>query len=104
MIGTVKRGTALLLAFALILTLSSCGGSLKGTYASEGLIAQTFTFDGDNVTMSAFGINVTGKYKISGDQITITYSLLGMDNTWTQSFSKSGKTITIGGTAFAKQG
>lgn len=53
---------------------------------------------------AAFGINVSGKYNISGDQITITYSLLGMENTWTQSFSKSGKTITIGGTDFTKQG
>lgn len=104
MMKTAKRGATLLLAFALILTLSSCGGNLKGTYASEGLIAQTFTFDGDNVTMSAFGINVSGKYKISGDQITITYSLLGMENTWTQSFSKSGNTINIGGTDFTKRG
>lgn len=99
-----KRGAAMLLAVALILTLSSCGDSLKGTYVSKGLIAQTFTFDGDNVTMSAFGINVSGKYKISGNQIAITYSLFGMDNTWTQTFSKSGKTITIGGTDFTKRG
>ena len=103
MMKKMKRGMALLLADTLILTLSACGGGLKGTYASEGLVAQTFTFDGDDVTMSAFGINVTGKYKISGDQITITYSLLGMENTWTQSFSKSGKTINIGGTDFTKR-
>ncbi len=98
-----KSGVALLLAIILILSLSACGSGLKGTYVSEGFIFQTFTFDGDNVTMSAFGINVSGKYKISNDQITITYSLLGMENTWTQSFSKSGKTITIGGTDFTKQ-
>ncbi len=98
-----KKGAALLLAIAMVFALSSCGNSLKGTYTSEGLVAQTFTFDGDDVTMSAFGINVSGKYKISGDQITITYSLLGMENTWTQSFSKSGKTINIGGTDFTKR-
>lgn len=99
----IKCGIALLLAVSLALTLSACGGKLKGTYASEGLVAQTFTFDGDDVTMSAFGINVSGKYKISGDQITITYSLWGTENTWTQSFSKSGKTINIGGTDFTKR-
>lgn len=103
MMKKMKHGIALLLAVTLILSLSSCGGRLKGTYTSEGLVAQTFTFDGDDVTMSAFGINVSGKYKISGDQITITYSLLGMENTWTQSFSKSGKTINIGGTDFVKR-
>lgn len=103
MMKGAKRGVDLLLALTLILTLSSCGSGLKGTYASEGLIAQTFTFDGDNVTMSAFGINVTGKYKISGGQIAITYSLLGMENTWVQSFSKSGNKINIGGTDFIKR-
>ncbi len=99
----MKRGIALLLAVTLILTLSACGSKLKGTYVSEGLVSQTFTFDGDDVTMSAFGINVSGKYKISDSQITIIYSLLGMENTWTQSFSKSGKTINIGGTDFVKR-
>lgn len=103
MMKRVKCGIALLLAVSLVLTLSACGSGLNGTYASEGLVAQTFTFDGDNVTMSAFGINVSGKYKISGKEITITYSLFGMENTWTQSFSKSGKTITIGGTDFVKR-
>lgn len=103
MIKKIKYGIALLLTVSLILTLSACGSGLKGTYASEGLVAQTFTFDGDDVIMSAFGINVSGKYKVSGNQITITYSLLGMENTWTQSFSKSGKTINIGGTDFMKR-
>ena len=103
MMQKFKRTITLLLAVSLILTLSACGGGLKGTYVSEGFISQTFTFDGDNVTMSAFGINVSGKYKISGSQITITYSLLGMENTWTQSFSKSGNTINIGGTDFVKR-
>lgn len=103
MMKKIKHGIALLLAVTLILTLSACGSKLKGTYVSEGLISQTFTFDGDDVTMSAFGINVSGKYKISGNQIIITYSLLGLENTWTQSFSKSGKTINIGGTDFVKR-
>ena len=103
MMKKTKRVIALLLAINLALILSACGSGLKGTYASEGLVAQTFTFDGGDVTMSAFGINVSGKYKISGNQITITYSLLGMENTWTQSFSKSGKTINIGGTDFVKR-
>lgn len=34
--------------------LTACGGSkLDGTYRSQGLISQSFTFDGDQVTMSA---------------------------------------------------
>ena len=61
--------------------LSACGGSkLDGTYHSQGLISQSFTFDGDQVTMSAFGVNAS----------------------WEQSFSQSGNVINIGGTEFKK--
>lgn len=98
-----KKMLALLLALLLMLSLCSCGGKLKGTYTSEGLFAQTFTFDDNNVTMSAFGLNASGTYKIKDDQIEITYSLLGSDYTWSQPFSKSGSTINIGGTDFKKQ-
>ena len=98
------RAKALLLTVLLLFLLSACGGSkLNGTYVSQGLISQSFTFNGDNITMSAFGINANGTYKIKENQIEITYSLFGMDNTWTQSFSQSGKTISIGGTEFRKQ-
>ena len=98
-----KRGATLFLVFVLTFMLASCGSSLNGTYVSEGLIDQTFTFNGDKIIMSAFGINASGKYEISDGQITITYSLLGMENTWTQSFSQSGDTINIGGTDFTKR-
>lgn len=99
----LKKCTALFCVFVLAFTLSACGSGLKGRYTSTGAISQTFTFDGDKVTMSAFGINATGTYKIKGDQIEITYSLFGVDSTWKQSFSKSGNTINIGGTEFKKQ-
>ncbi len=92
-----------LVALAVVLFAISGGSKLKGTYVSEEGISQTFTFNGDEVTMSAFGINVIGQYKISGDQISITYSIFGMNQTWTQSFSKSGNTINIGGTNFVKR-
>ena len=98
------RLLSVLLAVVLCATmLTACGGSkLDGTYHSQGLISQSFTFDGDQVTMSAFGINASGTYQIDGDQIIITYNLLGQEYTWEQSFSQSGKVINIGGTEFKK--
>lgn len=99
----IRTAAILLLLTLLIITLVSCSKKLSGTYASEGLIAQTFTFKDDNVTMSAFGINISGKYRIEDDKIIITYSLLGKETDWSQSFSKSGNIIIIGGTAFTKQ-
>lgn len=98
-----KKIFFLLIAVLMMLFLCSCGSKLKGTYTSQGLIAQTFTFSGSNVTMSAFGVNASGTYKIKDNQIEIIYSLFGSDYTWSQSFSKSGNTISIGGTEFKKQ-
>lgn len=98
----LKLIQAFAIVLAMLLLLSSCGNKLNGTYTSQGFIAQSFTFDGDQVTMSAFGVNASGTYKIKNDQITITYILFGMEYVWTQPFSKSGKTINIGGTDFTK--
>lgn len=98
------RLLSLLLVVSLCATmLTACGGSkLDGTYRSQGLISQSFIFDGDQVTMSAFGMNASGTYRIDGDQIIITYNLFGQEYTWEQSFSKSGNVINIGGTEFKK--
>lgn len=83
--------------------LTACGGRLSGTYYSTDGISQSFTFDGDTVTMSAFGINASGPYEINGDKITVTYSLFGIEYDWQQSFSESGDSIYIGGTEFVKR-
>lgn len=99
----VCTGLVLLLVLSLLLTFSACGGGLNGTYVSQDAISQTFTFSGDQVTMSAFGIDATGTYRIEGSKIVITYSLFGFEYDWEQSFSQSGNTITIGGTVFQKQ-
>ncbi len=104
--GLQNRHAAVLCLLILLVTLavSACGSDkLSGTYSSTDLIAQTFTFNGDSVTMSAFGINANGTYEIKGDEIVITYSLFGLEYTWNQSFSKSGNSIYIGGTEFIKQ-
>ena len=99
-----KKVLCLALAVLLLAALlSACGGKLSGTYRSKDVIAQSFTFDGNQVTMSAFGINANGTYEIKGDEILITYSLFGMEYTWKQPFSSSGKSIFIGGTEFVKQ-
>lgn len=99
-----RRLLSVLLAVVLCATmLTACGGSrLDGTYRSKGVISQSFTFDGEQVTMSAFGMNASGTYQIDGDQIIITYNLLGQEYTWEQSFSQSGDVINIGGTEFKK--
>ena len=99
----VRLFSVLLTVMLCVTMLTACGGSkLDGTYHSQGLISQSFTFDGDQVTMSAFGVNASGTYRLEGDQIIITYSLFGPEYTWEQSFSQSGHVINHGGTDFKK--
>lgn len=88
----------------MLITLAACSSGLKGTYKSSGLIAQTFTFgDNSSVTMSAFGVNTTGTYKISGDKMTVDYTLLGINSNWSCTFQQKGSDIYIDGTEFTKQ-
>lgn len=99
-----RRTIALiLLAAAVVMLLAACGTKLSGTYKAEGLLGETITFDGDEAELSAFGLSISGPYKIEKDEITITYSLLGLSYDWTQSFSRDGKSIFIGGVEFVKQ-
>jgi hypothetical protein len=102
---SIKKGLIITVAFCLVLTaLAACsGGGLSGTYKSGGLISQSFTFKGDDVTMSAFGINASGTYEISGDKIRITYSIFGIESSMEQSFEKKGNSIYIDGTEFVKE-
>lgn len=98
-----KKIVVVLVVLCMAFSLTACGNKLSGTYTSEGVISQTFSFNGDNVTMSAFGIDASGTYKIEGDSITITYNLFGSEQKMIQSFKKDGSTIYIGGTAFNKK-
>ena len=94
--------TAVVLCLCIVL--AACSGSkLSGTYKSKGLIAQSFTFDGDKITMSAFGINASGTYKIKDGKMTITYSIFGIDTSWSCDFEQKGKSIYIDGTEFVKE-
>ena len=94
-----------LAAVLLISVLAACSGDkLSGTYRSTGLFAQTFTFDtGNRVTMSAFGVNASGTYRISGGRMTVTYTIFGMDTNWTCNIEQRGKSIFIDGTEFVKR-
>lgn len=100
----VTKKPIMVIAILAILLLTGCGGSkLKGVYKSQDMFAQTFIFDGDNVTMSAFGISATGPYEIKNGNIYIKYNLFGQDEIWEQSFYQEGKKIYIGGTEFKKE-
>lgn len=100
-----RRTRHLIIMCCLILMMSllvACGGKLSGSYQSEGFLSQTFTFDGDNITMSAFGISTTGTYKIEDDKLKIEYSMFGQNHKISYDFEKQGKSLIIQGTKFNK--
>lgn len=104
----VRSITALLIILALALSLTACGGSstLKGTYKSEGLISQTWTFTGTNeVKLSAVGglVATSGTYTISGDKITVTSHLLNQETVTSYTFENRGNTLIIDGVKYVRQ-
>lgn len=86
-----------------MLLLQSCTLSVDGTYKTQGLLSQTFTFSGDKIIMSAFGVNAEGKYVINGDNMHITYNLFGKDYEIDYFFKREGKNLNIAGSMFYKQ-
>jgi len=108
----MKKLLILVLTLLVILTLVACSGNLSkpqnGTYRSEStILAQTWTFTGsDKVTLSAAGglISTQGTYRISGDRMTITSSLLGIENTTSYTITEiTTRSFFIDGTKFVKQ-
>lgn len=103
--NVLKTVFLVFLVCAMLALLTSCSSKLNGTYVSEdGLIKQSFTFKEDNIVeVSAFGIEVKGRYAIDDDKITITYSLFSLSYNWEKSFTKSGNSIFIDGIEFIKE-
>ena len=97
---------------ALFTLLAACSGNrskpANGTYKSdEGLLSQTWTFSGTNdITLTAGGglISTKGTYTIDGSRLTITSSLLGIENTTGYTITEiTSKSFFIDGIKFTKQ-
>lgn len=101
---SLKVIVAALLVCVIMCSFAACSPRLNGTYTSDGLVKQSFTFKDDNVVVvSAFGIDAEGTYEIEEDTITITYKVLNFSYDLEKSFEKDGDTIIIGGTEFVKE-
>ena len=106
-----KLITLTLIFIIMAILLVSCGSNLSapknGTYKSEGLISQTWTFSGKNeVTLVAIGGIATsrGTYSINGDKLTVTSTMWGTTTTSTYTITEiTSKSFYIDGTKFIKQ-
>ena len=108
----MKRTITLLLTALLLVTVfAACGVNLSspknGTYKSEGLLSQTWTFSGtNNVSMSTIGglVGTSGTYTINGENLSITASLFGVESTSGYTITEiTSKSFFIDGTKFTKQ-
>lgn len=88
----------------LLVSMAACAPVLRGTYSTEGVLKQSVTFkDNNEISLSAFGIDINGTYRIENDKIIITYSILNISTDWEKSFKKDGDSIFIDGTEFIKE-
>ena len=100
----INKSLAVIIAVLIMASLVACSSSnLSGTYKAAGVIQQTVTFSGDSITLSAFGLDITGTYVIDGGNIKITYPILGVETTITKTFSQDENKVIIDGTEFYKQ-
>ena len=96
---------AVLLVCVVMCSLLACTLGLKGTYVSaDSLLEHSITFKDDNkVDVSIGSLDVEGEYTIEDGEITITYSILGLEYDWVKSFERKGSSIFIDGTEYVKQ-
>ena len=108
----MKKITALTFLLILAVTLlAACGSNLSkpnnGTYKSEGILSQSWTFsDSNNITMSTVGglISSSGTYTINGTNMTITSTMFGTETTTGYTITEiTSKSFFINGEKFIKQ-
>ena len=111
----VTKNLKITVVFALLLILImtifiACEENLSspknGTYKSdEGLISQTWTFSGNNnITLATGIISSKGTYRIEGETLYVTSSLLGIETTSSYTITEiTAKSFFIDGTKFTKQ-
>jgi len=82
--------------------LSNLDGTYKAEESSGFSLAQYVTFRDGTVTISAFGLDISGDYEIKNDYLIVTYSLFGFSYSHEFEFSRSFDSVTIDGVTFVK--
>ena len=100
----IRTMITICIAAALLLALAGCTKTLNGTYVSKGLLAESVTFSSNGtVTMSAFGLDVNGTYRINDGKMIITYSAFSLSYDWELDFRQEGRSIFLNGEEFVKK-
>lgn len=92
-----KKGFALALVLAMSLSLVACGANIQGEWVGEeDGIEYSYEFDKDGEgSMSVGGLSVDFEYEVDGDELTITYEILGEKTEEEYTFEISGDTLEL---------
>ncbi|MDR1538694.1 MAG: hypothetical protein LBU32_12010 [Clostridiales bacterium] len=99
----IKVVKILLAASVLLIFLSSCNKRLEGKYVGETIfgIKVSLEFTSEDVTSNILGIPMTGTYAIEGDELTISFTVLGETTNIKGQLMKN--KVLIEGVSFVKQ-
>jgi hypothetical protein len=99
-----KRLFIILAAVTIVLLLMSCGNGINGTYVAADDENDVIKFSGNKVTWSETGASLEGDYKIEGDKIIISITLLG-ETIYDEEleFERNGNSIFIDGDEYVKK-
>ncbi len=98
-----KTMAILLITCLLMVSATGCSKKLNGTYNLYGSDVGSVTFKGDDITISAFGINITGTYEIKGDKLKVVAEFLGQEIPYDYQFKQDGDSIYLDGIEFRKE-
>jgi hypothetical protein len=98
-------------ALVIVLLVNVFGGGGRdaprnGSYRSEGIIPQVWTFSGSNdITMSVGGVlSASGTWRINGNRLTVTASMFGFESTSTYTITDiTRNSFRIDGELFVRQ-
>ena len=104
-ISKAKQLVFLIFAIVIMLmALASCNNRLRGTYVSrDGIFTNSITFNGDIVTISLVGLNISGTYEIREDQLIVTTNILDVESEHQFHFARRRNTLIINGSEFVRE-
>ncbi len=72
-IPLLTKSTVVVACLVAVITLSGCGNSVSGTYASKGGAYDSLTFNsGDKVEIKMVGMTLEGAYSVDGKKVKVT--------------------------------
>ena len=95
---TMRITACVLLAVVLLTALVSCGGSsIVGKWtAEEAGVEMTFEFNADGTgKMGTMGMNVDTTWKVDGNKLSVTMSVMGIENTTEFTYEVKGNELSL---------